>query len=74
MVGTVKTLRGDVTGKNWSWGNADGRGNNESTDLAGQSLACWKKKESLCAGAEKLTKQESACQEMVLEDVVRRKI
>lgn len=41
-------LKGDVLGKNWNWGDASSRVNNEPTDLAGQSLACWKKKESLC--------------------------
>lgn len=74
MLRTVKTLRGDVIEKNWNWGNTGSRGNNESTDLAGQSLACWKKKRASVAGAEKLNRQENTCEEMILEAVVRRKI
>lgn len=34
MARTVKTLRGDVIGENWKWGNPAGRENSGSTHQA----------------------------------------
>lgn len=47
MVWTLKTLRGKVIGYNWKWGSPGGRGNSESKDVAGKTLAGWKKRKEL---------------------------